>query len=68
MNKETPIITVFDLRHGIDHDDWELGLRVACALYMENHTSKENFLGILEFRHSMTVRNKLFISSVPKGE
>lgn len=31
------MIHLYDLRCGTDHDDWELGIRVASALHAENH-------------------------------
>lgn len=45
------MIHFYDLRHGADQDDWELGLRVASALYAENVTEPDNFIKILKFRH-----------------
>lgn len=51
-------MNIFDLRHGIDQDESELGLRVACALFVENVTDKENFLRILKFQYSLRVKDK----------
>lgn len=44
-------MNLFDLRHDIDHDEWELGLRVAVALFVENVTEPDNFIRIMKLRH-----------------
>lgn len=32
-------------------DDYELGMRAAIALYVENETNEDNFVRILKFKH-----------------
>ena len=46
-------MTIFDLRHDVDRDVWELGIRVASAFYAENETDPENFIRILTLRHRL---------------
>lgn len=46
-------MTIFDLRHDMDRDDWELGLRVAVALFVENVSEPENFIKILTLKHKI---------------
>lgn len=49
------MFTIFDLKHNLDQDDLELGLRVACALYLENG-NQDGFLKILPLRHSWAIK------------
>lgn len=45
--------TIFDLDSKLIQDDLELGLRVACALYVENETSDDNFIRLLSMKYRM---------------
>lgn len=47
---------LFDLRNNIDHDDWELGMRVAVSLFVENVTDSENFIRILSTQYRIRKR------------
>lgn len=49
---------LFDLCHGMDHDDLELGLRVACSLFVENITEKDNFVNILKLQYNRGVTER----------
>jgi hypothetical protein len=44
-------LNIFDLRHDMDRDEWELGLRVACSLFIENVSPSKNFISILKLKH-----------------
>lgn len=64
-------MNIFDLRNGIDQDDLELGLRVACALYVENQTSPNNFLQILDFKYKWEIdkkKNGVYLPSVIEND
>lgn len=50
--------TIFDLRHDIDRDDWELGIRVACAFFVENVTEPDNFVKILKLKHDFCSKGR----------
>lgn len=52
-------MNVFDLRHDMDRDEWELGLRVACALFVENVTEPDNFIKIMKLRHRWVEDKKI---------
>lgn len=45
---------IYDLRHNVDQDDLEMGIRVASALYAENISGPESFIKILTLRHRWT--------------
>lgn len=41
---------LYDLRCGVELDDWELGLRVACAMYAENQGGWASRYDMIAFR------------------
>lgn len=53
----TPPAHVYDLRNNVDMDDLELGLRAACALYLEN-TALSGFEKVLSLKYKMASMNK----------
>ena len=43
-------IHLYDLRNNTDRDDWELGLRAACALFAENVGGPAGRYDMIAFR------------------